>query len=144
MKGSKKYLNKNWLYQEYQQKEFCVSEIAKECGTEVTTISRWLSRFEIREIRPYKGNRKGPKNSYWNGGKYKDRTSGYIWVYNPDHPLSNKKGYVLEHRLVMEKSIGRYLKKKEVVRHKNKAKDDNRVKNLELITLGESNYEKVL
>ena len=43
-------------------------------------------------------------------------------------------GFVAEHRLKVEKKIGRYLKKSEVVHHKNHTRDDNRPSNLEVIT----------
>lgn len=144
LKEEKKYFNKEWLELKYHEEHLCISEIAKECGTGNTTISRWLARFEIRKIKPYKGSRKGPENPYWNGGRYKDNSSGYIWVYNPKHPSCTKKGYVLEHRLVMEKFISRYLRSNEIIHHRNKLKNDNRIENLEIIVLGEPNCGKVL
>lgn len=71
------------------------------------------------------------------GGKAKDK-SGYIRVPgNYNHPRANRAHQVLEHHLVMEASLGRYLEKSEVVHHKNGIKDDNRLENLELLEKGE-------
>lgn len=71
------------------------------------------------------------------GGHAKKRTDGYIYVYKPNHPHSSQEGYVMEHVLVMEKTIGRYLNKGEVVHHKNHVRDDNRIENLQLMTFKE-------
>lgn len=139
MENNKKYFNKKWLERQYAKGK-SVTEIAKKCGVAVTTISRWLAIFNIRQKNHYPTiNRRGSNNPFWSGGRYKDNLNGYIKVYSPEHPLTNKKGYVLEHRLVMEKSLGRYLTKSEIVHHRNKRKDDNRIENLELIVLGEVN-----
>lgn len=58
--------------------------------------------------------------------------SGYIMIYKPDHPYCDGKGYVREHRLVMEEHIGRHLEPCEIVHHINHIKDDNRIENLVL------------
>lgn len=70
-------------------------------------------------------------------GHKKIRKDGYIAIYFPDHPNSNKDGYILEHKLVMECLIGRHLKNDEVVHHINQKRDDNRKENLQLMTFKE-------
>jgi hypothetical protein len=74
---------------------------------------------------------KGEKNISWKGGR--NKSDGYIRIWKPDHPLNNG-GYVLEHRLVMEKKIGRFLNKNEVVHHINGIRNDNRKENLIKLT----------
>ena len=78
-----------------------------------------------------KFNAVGPRNSWWKGGRVYS-TDGYIWTMCPDHPKATKKGYVYEHRLVMEKAIGRYLSSDEVVHHIDGVKDNNSLQNLAL------------
>lgn len=77
------------------------------------------------------------KNPSQFGGHIKIRADGYICVYCPDHPMATKDGYVMEHILIMEKAIGRYITRDEVVHHKNHKRDDNRLENLELMKFKE-------
>lgn len=72
--------------------------------------------------------------------KKKINTAGYILIYKPGHPDAIK-NHVLEHRYIMEQYIGRNLRKNEVIHHKGtiypigsiENKQDNRIKNLELL-----------
>ncbi len=75
----------------------------------------------------------GKKHPRWKGGRHKT-SDGYICVLSPNHPFVTRRGYVLEHRLIMEEHIGRYLKPKEIIHHINGARDDNRIENLKLLT----------
>lgn len=66
----------------------------------------------------------GENNGKWKGGKTKT-VKGYIELYCPNHPFAYRSRYVLEHRLVIERIIGRYLLSKEEVHHLGN-RDDNR------------------
>ena len=61
---------------------------------------------------------------------------GYVSLYRPHHPNASKRGYVLEHVVVMSKALGRPLRVEERIHHKNGIRNDNRRSNLELCVLG--------
>jgi len=65
------------------------------------------------------------------GNKKRD-INGYTLIKDYNHPDRNSHNDMLEHRLVMEKMIGRRLTKTEIVHHKNFIRNDNRKNNLHL------------
>jgi len=71
----------------------------------------------------------GPNHPNWIGGRYKSK-EGYIYCIAKDHPYAVDNGYVLEHRLVMERHLGRYLLPTEIVHHIDRKKDNNSLGNL--------------
>ena len=79
-------------------------------------------------------------NNSWKGGRIK--ANGYIKILQPNHPFCDDRGYVMEHRLVMEKHLGRFLHPKEQVHHLNGIRDDNRIENLKLLS-GRGEHMKI-
>jgi hypothetical protein len=74
-----------------------------------------------------------PTNRQHNGRVVKIDTHGYVMVWEPTHPNNFSRGWIYEHRLVAERTIGRYLRSDEHVHHINGIKDDNRPENLEVM-----------
>ncbi len=71
--------------------------------------------------------KKGENHIFFKG---KIKHQGYILLYTPDHPFSNNRNYVKRSRLVMEKYLGRYLTRKEVVHHRDNVRNNDRITNL--------------
>lgn len=62
---------------------------------------------------------------------------GYVFEFCPTHRLRNLWGFVAQHRLVMEDTLGRPLRKGEVVHHRDENPLNNHPDNLEVMTKGD-------
>lgn len=68
--------------------------------------------------------------------------NGYVYVY-VGHPDNPHKKTMTEHRLVMERMIGRPLFPDENVHHKNGVRHDNRPENLELWSTSQPSGQRI-
>ena len=100
----------------------------KDCGKELSTYPS-RAKFHSGFCRPCSDKHlKGENNSHWKGGVAK--TGKYICLYMPEHPNSNRKGYISEHRYICEAYLLRFLNSEEQVHHLNKDTFDNNPENL--------------
>lgn len=113
------------------------SERRKFCSRRCAQLSRWSRGLfdgnwtEDRKAKT-RARQTGEKNPAWKGGRYIE--GGYVYVRCPAEfsLMAMQNGYVLEHRLVMARHIGRSLVAGEVVHHGAGGSLDNRLSNLEL------------
>jgi len=65
-------------------------------------------------------------------GNKKITNNGYILIKSYDHPNRNKADDMMEHRLIIENNIKRYLKRSEIVHHIDFNRKNNDISNLYL------------
>lgn len=112
------------------------------CGSEFTVRCKALlklrkfcsKRCAGKNIRIVQDSLPRDHQPAWKGGKSNSRE--YVLI-RTDPTKSGASAYKLEHRLVMEKHLGRSLSGTEVVHHKNGIKNDNRLENLVVIGASE-------
>lgn len=123
---------KEFLQSEYSKGKSMIA-IASDIGITPSGVRKYFVKYGIERVDRtsyFIGNPE--KNPNWRGGKRLHE--GYVEVYCPNHPNANVRKCVYEHQLVMEKRIGRYLKKEEVVHHIDGNKSNNDINNLLLLT----------
>jgi hypothetical protein len=120
-------LDAEWLRRRYVDDGRSTAQIAAEVGCELTTVLARLRRYGVeRRPRGYYPEFHGEPTGFRSA-------RGYVFVYAPDHPNASR-NHVPEHRLVMERHIGRLLTSSEIVHHRNGVRDDNRIENLALLS----------
>lgn len=105
------------------------------CGKKYKTWNAWLKRKTGLTCSKFCGMKlrdlSGPKNGRWDGGKHLDK-KGYVRVTVGQGKRRQ------EHVLIMEKYLGRkIILGKENIHHKNGIKNDNRIENLELLSISD-------
>ena len=101
-------------------------EASKILGFHEETTRRWCKLHGIKTQRT--GPRSGSGHPEWKGGRV--LISRYWYIYSENHPYRTKANYVAEHRLVMERKLGRYLTPHEVVHHIDGDSQNNSPENL--------------
>lgn len=105
--------------------EFCDATFAWLPGTNQGRFCSNACRWAARRTRAL------PR---WHNGKPATlASSGYVMVWEPDHPAAMSTGWVLEHRMVAEASLGRRLLDGEHVHHVDRNRENNDPANLQVL-----------
>lgn len=127
--------------------------IAERMGCSRRTIEHHLRKQGVqlrpRGMQTERQKLYGERHPNWRGGVHRRHAdvrrtgSGYVSRLAREHPYCSRDGYVLEHRLVVERYLQAtnrghpglgddgYLRPDWVVHHRNGVKDDNRLENLQ-------------
>ena len=145
LKRGVKLDDKELLEHYYLVEELSMRDIAEKLKMSYSGVRYRMKKYKIPLRTDKEGmntlhNRKkrsvnatGKNNSQWNGGR-RNTSHGYIEIYVPNHPNASARGTVYEHRLIMEKKIGRYLLPEEDVHHIDEDKQNNHPDNLQLFS----------
>ena len=126
------YLDSNYPYKRTE-------DVADVVGKTITAVMHMAHSRGVYKDKEALSKIMHVSNSGANSGNYNgyvSRKDGYVFRFVPDHPNANSRGYIGEHRLIVEKHLGFILPREFVVHHINGIKDDNRIENLAIMTFG--------
>ena len=145
--GEHFYAGRWWMHYPSGQRRKAVERVCRECGKLFRCTERQLVQYErggsfctplcsaIYRGREWRGKR---KSGYAPVGSTRSNQFGYLLErVGEDDPylvMQQRDGWVLQHRLVLARALGRVLSRKEQVHHKNGIKTDNRLENLQLVS----------
>ena len=123
----------------WDEGDLSARQVAERLGVSYYSVRRAL-RDAGRELG---GNRRiptGPDHHAWRGGEYRTAQGYVVETLEHSDPLAvmgmgrraGRRPAVMQHRLVMARSLGRPLFPWETVHHINGVRDDNRIENLQL------------
>jgi hypothetical protein len=131
----------------YEDLQLSMHSVAKVMNTSVRKVFQTIKDSDIHPRKQGRNNKKESRplpvfsEFKWGMGAHPLLTrkirligdNGYVLLYMPEHHLSDKNGYVLEHRYVAEENMDRQLLPKEVVHHRDGNKQNNSIENLEVM-----------
>jgi len=125
----KKYKDKEWLKEQYYEKERTTTEMADECDTVAVVILEWMERHGLE--RRSKGRRRKEYALFRTHASHPGENAYEMWFDTMNNNV------VRVHRLVAVAEYGFEAVKDKAVHHKNEIPWDNRPENLEPLTFSE-------
>lgn len=117
----------------------CLAQTRNESRGRSQKISRKQRTSDQRSIKKKEktGSHRSSKRKRRKAKSLTTKEGYVLTLVSPDDPLlgpmQTSTGYVLEHRAIMARKLGRPLRDNEIVHHLNRVKDDNRPENLVVI-----------
>ena len=148
IKSREKHMNIMWSWDKTEFFKMVYStnsnpELALLFNTTIDAIEGKAFRLKLLKTKEFKS--KTLSKSHVKTGRKPKMImgNGTVMIYMPEHLKCTNQGYVNESKLVMEKLLGRYLKRSEIVLHKNDDKGDNRKINLEVKSFYKYNVKPI-